>query len=644
MPSYSFLHPQSTKRRCHNGLIQDELISAVCAITSLYLGEADGVTLSEDTASSWIQAAEQSIWQHLECPSIPRLQTLLLVIHYRMETGRFERAFMLMATAARYAAAMHLNHERPGLDPVAREVRRRILWSLKILERYFSTGLAEFDLFPLEAIYIDFPHSEEAFILGSQRGDEQEQQQTGDPHPKSRGRGNEESGAYRLLVRLESVRAGIMKMARSIALIDKELPSLSDLIRHHDQALATLESPASLLGGDIVTENKAIRVTDPKSNPNPRPNRDRWLSRRVLAHISWHHAHCDLYRILLPGYPDAAPAPVLKAINEAALAAAEEQCLHHAMRILKIITTLNENSTRQHLLEFDTAICAYHAAQIFLFISHSGKGVDRPTPAYAASRVDLCLAALKRFFPSSALVAPIIQELGRSLSLFSEQQQKRRHAPRPHHVRPPGDQRRLSLYESPASPGPLPSPAREHMQQQRHDGDGHARKKQLSDAAQTRQRLAIHSLLRRADFSGDEEEAEERTTTDPIPSPRGGLQHQQPQIQRQDSLAATSSMSPRGVPILTDLAMPLTSHGQSEFREILGGLSTDDIRGTNVSAEASGVAHPNYDLGSMNELDFTNSPSTVSFQDIGLTLGLGPQDWDWLLIRRESPPESQGAR
>ncbi|SPN96837.1 uncharacterized protein DNG_00357 [Cephalotrichum gorgonifer] len=642
MPSYSFLHPQTTKRLCLNGRVRNELISAVCAITALYLGGGHGVTVGTDTASAWIQAAEQSIWQHLECPTIPRLQTLMLVIHYHMETSRFQRAFMLMATAARFAAAMSLNHERPDLDPVAREVRRRILWSLKIIERYFSSGLAEFDLLPLEVIYIDFPHSEKAFTSGSQGGDEQARQGIyGDSDHSSSGmkRDDEEGGAYRLLVQLESVRRDIMKLTRSIALVDKELPSLSDLIRHHEQTLTAVEPPATLPGGgDTPASAEEKATTDPDQDP--------WLSRRVLAHVSWHQTHCDLYRILLPGYPEAAPAPALKGVSDIALAAAEQQCLHHAMGILQIITALNQNSTRQHLLEFDTAICAYHASRLVLFISHFGKGVDRPTPEYAASRVDLCLAALKRFFPSSALVAPIIQELGQSLKVFTEQEMNRHHNPQPCRVRPPGNLQTPSPYETstlagapPSSPGEqVHDPRQQHhqeRQQQQDEGEGHACMEKLSAAARTHQRLAIHSLLRRADFDGDDEGEEEMaagrsmslSTTEP-PLPPDELQHQQ-QWQSRDGPAGARSMPPEERPILTDPAVPLATSSHSDVQVVQG--------------------HSDFNLGSMHELDLTGSPSPVSFQDMDFAPWLteetqpsffawrGPRDWDWLLTPRETP-------
>ncbi|KAH6689553.1 hypothetical protein F5X68DRAFT_253960 [Plectosphaerella plurivora] len=452
MPSYAFLHPETTKRRCRQGQVHGALTSATAAIASLYLGG------DRQRAGQWTDMSEQSIWLNLERPTVARLQTLLLVIHYRMETGNFQRAFMLSATAARFAAAMRLNYERPELDLVGREVRRRIVWSLKIIERYFSSGLPEFELCPTESIYIEYPSPEEDFNHG----------------PPG------ENGAYRLHLRLETVRRDIMKMSRSVTILDQPLPSLMKLIRHHEASLA--EIGESLPQGRTLSMAQTLDLLD-----------NHWLPRRTLTYASWHQAHCDLYRILLPGYPEAAPAVVLEAIDPAELAAAERHLLHHATSSLQVLTTLNQQSMRQQLLEFDTAICSYHAARVLLYISRFGKNRDRPAPEFAISRADLCVAALRRFFPSSALVAPIIEELTRSVGAFSAQQQQQRQTRQP--------------AESPVVPIRLPStpspPGR----------DDH--ESQLASTARVRQRLAIHSLLRRADFS-DGEDDDEVTITNPV--------------------------------------------------------------------------------------------------------------------------------
>lgn len=450
LPCFAFLHPPTTKRRCQEGQMHRALASAICAVVSLYHPQR-GNSEQRDVGFEWIQASEQSIWMHLECPTIPRLQTLLLIIYHRMETGRFQRAFMLLATAARFASAMRLNYERPELaDPVGREVRRRIVWSLKIMERYFCVGLPEFELCPIEVIYIDFPTSEEEF--GTDRPGE--------------------LGAYSLQIRLEVVRRDIMKLTRSLSHLEQPIPSLLELIQHHANTLADVG--ASMPNG---TSLATAEIVDLVNQP--------WLPRRLLMHISWHQANCDLNRILLPGYPEAAPSAVLNDVGAERITEAERQSLSHAMSIIQILTALNQESSSNHLLEFDTAICAYHATRLLLFISRFGKQHNRPSPEFAASRAELCIAALKRFFPSSLLVAPIIEELQYSLGIFSQQQQQAILTSQ--YVMPTADA------PSRTSPHQL-----EHLAPEA--------QAEPETAARARQKLAIHSLLRQAEFSEDDQE------------------------------------------------------------------------------------------------------------------------------------------
>ncbi|KAF5968772.1 hypothetical protein FBULB1_10574 [Fusarium bulbicola] len=560
MPSYAFLHPETTRRRCRSHDVHRALPASLCAVAMLYLHrEVDldldqpqdsgrrvlsRIVASADDTGAWIRMAEESIWRSLESPSITKLQALLLVIHYYIETELFQRAFMLTATTARFATTMRLNYERHDLQPVAREARRRTLWSLKMVERYFSIGLAEFDSLPMEVIYIDFPRSEEDFKTMA-NGHEIDvtaiDQADGDYHHY-----RSEGGTYGLIMQLEAIRCDVMKLSRKIALLETPLCNLTDLFSHHLQTLACMEKPAPILEALLSADESS----DPRGNSsNGDSSISRWLPRLLLAHISWHQAHCDINRILLPGYSEAAPAAVLVGHDHQALLAAEAQCLHHALRIIYILTALNQHSTQHHLLEFDTAICAYHATRLILFIYRFGQGPARPSPEFAVSRAELCLAALKRFFRFSALVSPIIGELQESIAIFSEQQKKRRNFPG-------GQPEAAGTIHAPASQGtaaaanatpfvgamsnktppgfsgiaanetntpdscPAIVPAMNSeptegralqsevhqpssLQSQRRP-EGH-----FSEAVRARQRLAVHSLLRRAELSnveGDDEE------------------------------------------------------------------------------------------------------------------------------------------
>lgn len=480
LSSYAFLHPQTTIRQCINGQLETSLSYAIAAVASYHQGPSSPQRREreEQAELSWAQAAEDLIWRNLESPSVSRLQALLLVILYRVETGAFQRAFMLSALAARAAAAMRLNHERdPGPSSssagqgnsssssktISREVRRRVMWSLKLVERYFSTGLPEFELCPVESVYLELPCWEHEFSSDARAADSTERTiQSCD------------FGSYHLCVRLEMLRRDLMKLNRSLSLCDTTFPQLANVMHDFEQHLASIEAELPGGGANLTAERISSLLDSP------------WLPRQILVHLSFHHSQCDLYRLLVRGYREAAPAAVLDAVDPALLARAEQLCLQHATATVDILATLNQVSQRAQPLEFDSAICGYHATRLLLFIAQSSSSLSptKPSEEWALSRAELCLASLRRFFPSSRLARPVLEEMKTAISTF-----------------PTRSGTAAAASSSPPAPSRLASPGAATTADGKRDSTAG-----LSAAARVRQRLAIHSLLRQADFTdGDEQ-------------------------------------------------------------------------------------------------------------------------------------------
>ncbi|TPX14756.1 uncharacterized protein E0L32_005151 [Thyridium curvatum] len=464
LPSYTFLHPGTIKVRLHEGTLDKALILSLYGTSVLHT--RTGLNAAPSCACrgySWIKEAEEILWQQLERPTISRMQALLLVILYRMETGHFQRAFMLTGIAAREGLAMRLNVERPDLPDIPRETRRRMAWALKLIERYFSIGVAEFQAYPLGVLRTNRPGHEEDFgcigAEGSPTGEE------GD------------GGSFNLLVETDQARGTVWGVAKQLPQCEDPLKVMAEQEETTVNNLARIQS--RFVCGPDLTPAKLVTMLH-----------SRWLPRHILVYLSWHQTYCDLYRLYVVGLPEAAPKAVLDAVDPALLARAESLCHEHAAAIIQILTSLNQLSTTSQPLEFDTAICAYHATRIVLFISRFGRQPNRYGPDFALSRADLCLAALRRFFPASVLVRPIINELERMVRIFS------------------------------ARTGVAPQP--------QDAAQGRPAPKIQED--DVRHKLAIHSLLRQADFSDDEEESSPATTAD---TPRTALSQQQQRLSQQ---------------------------------------------------------------------------------------------------------------
>lgn len=151
LPSFCFLHQETVVQRCLDGSIDHPLRLAICAITSMFLGQ------HQEQRMEWASEAERLMLERLEKPSIFLIQASLLTIRFRAAVGQFPRAFILAGLAARWAVALRLNYEHSGLGPIAKEVRRRTLWSLFLLEDSFCVGLKEFELLSPEIMQIQLP-------------------------------------------------------------------------------------------------------------------------------------------------------------------------------------------------------------------------------------------------------------------------------------------------------------------------------------------------------------------------------------------------------------------------------------------------------------------------------------------------------
>ncbi|KAJ5772735.1 hypothetical protein N7457_007631 [Penicillium paradoxum] len=285
VPSFAFLHPASTLAQCKEATLERPLVLAICALTSFHVN-VNGLAVSREKSTEWVSDAEEIIWRRLEHPSMPQLQALLLTISYRMATGRYEKAFMLTAIAARAASAMGLNHEHTYLDPISEETRRRTVWCFKLLESYFSIGLTEFEVCPFECIYLHLPSCEDSFGLLSPPGSQ---------HLVIEAlRDRNESGSLTMCIRLASVRRDIMKLTRELAVCSEPYLHLKDVTGGLDEILFEVKT-AMPNQAEISPAGLKKLIASP------------WLPRHIMMVTLWHGCYFDLYRIFLPGYPEAPP-------------------------------------------------------------------------------------------------------------------------------------------------------------------------------------------------------------------------------------------------------------------------------------------------------------------------------------------------
>lgn len=147
-------------RQVDAGIADPAIILAVCGVSAQL---HSSIPAERERSEAWTDAAERLILTNLHSPSIFRLQALLLVIRQRLEAKMLSKAFMLIALASRLAFALRLNYERPRLGFLAQECRRRLMWSVFLLDGVWFGGLNEFTTCSFETVHLNLPSSEEDF-------------------------------------------------------------------------------------------------------------------------------------------------------------------------------------------------------------------------------------------------------------------------------------------------------------------------------------------------------------------------------------------------------------------------------------------------------------------------------------------------
>ncbi|KAI1358347.1 hypothetical protein F5Y08DRAFT_333185 [Xylaria arbuscula] len=455
LPFFAFLHKPTVTRRCRDGTVNEPLKFAICAVTSLHLQPTTH-------HHPWARKAEQLILQLIGRPSIFHLQALLLIIRYRIESGEFPTAFMLAALAARTAVALRLNYERAELAFVAQEARRRLFWALYILDDYFCVGLREFELLPEETIYLQLSCREEIFEAG-------EPCQTGMLRPSASDNVAAMGlrGAY---LRLISTRRAIMRFNRRVGLGEESPSAIGHRIHRFEQDLACLQA--------ALSPEHQYSISNLSSCA--------WPAQYVMLHVSYYQCHCDLYRMFLNGYTEAAPSIFLASIRHQDCIAMQAKCLEHAENIIRILgdfvaghTRDSPNSSQLLLLERDAAVCAFESARLVMFGARLPCATSTLEDSIYKAR-GISLYFITEFFQYSASTRPLSVALETLISSYSKRLVRQAQPD----TRIQGAHTELEPELEPAAP----------------------RSSNISRQASSRQRLSVQSLLLQSDFADDSHE------------------------------------------------------------------------------------------------------------------------------------------
>ena len=381
IPVFSFLHKASVIQIYHAGQADDALLLSLIGIT-LQLKQV-GPNWG-DCSKRYIDAAQTMILGDIARPSITKIQSLVFIIKHHFYNRRFSSAFVLLAMAIRWAYGLRLNYEAPRLRFVAQESRRRLMWSLYILDTLSAAGLQEFSLSSAHTMYIQLPCEERQFELDITQVTESLELQGNQSNPI-------DIGSFALYVRIIWLRNKILQATKKAATSpNAEVSELQ----------ATLQSLAVDLDRFATTLPESFKFSE--SNLQLHAYSGRVYS-FLLVHVWWQQCRCDLYRLFLEGLREALPRKVLDRFDLAFIIHCRRQSYESASEMSEIFRSLLSLKMSSLKVDNDLDICAYQCARTLFYAYRSNsRAFDISTPR-AIEQTSRCLQVLQRFStPSKA--------------------------------------------------------------------------------------------------------------------------------------------------------------------------------------------------------------------------------------------------
>ncbi|KAH7313399.1 fungal-specific transcription factor domain-containing protein [Stachybotrys elegans] len=181
--SYHLLHKPSYMRKLKNNTLPPVLVLSVCAVSARFTGtpKLNSAVRHFQRGEEWASVARDICTKRYEWPNITILTCLLILGLHEFGTCQGGRSWALGGQAIRMAFALQL-HKDLEYDPncrnktklsfIDREIRRRIMWSAFLMDRFNSSGLDRPMFVKEETIDIPLPVKERYFQLDMPVGTE----------------------------------------------------------------------------------------------------------------------------------------------------------------------------------------------------------------------------------------------------------------------------------------------------------------------------------------------------------------------------------------------------------------------------------------------------------------------------------------
>jgi hypothetical protein len=386
IPLYSFFHKASLIQAFEAGLLQSGLVLSIMGMTCQLLDMGPGM---KEYGTECLKEAEKLVMADIGQPSIIKIQVLILLVRHHAQQRRFSNSFVLLALASRFAYALRLNREAPNLCFLAQESRRRMMWSLYIIDTTLAGGIRELVLSPTSAIHIQLPCQERNFEFDLA-------QETEPLQPKPKTPLSESVGSLGMYVRVLWLRHRILETTKEASISGQGLDVLPTKMAELAAELDDFE--ASLPHSFRFSEkNILLRAYSPRLCPY------------LLVHVWWRQSYCDLYRIVLTGLEGALNADQLNQLDASFVSKCRRLCLENAKALSDIFRAFKALKNCCPVMELEVFACAYQCAKILFYIYHKSGTELGLSADVAQDRAQQCLSAME-MIPVSCAASDMLKE------------------------------------------------------------------------------------------------------------------------------------------------------------------------------------------------------------------------------------------
>lgn len=383
IPMFAFLHQASLMERYDKGALDRTLVLALIGITSLLTDLGPG---TEEYGNQCIEEAISCCLRELDKPSITRLQALVIAVKHRILSKRHSGAFMLHGLSGRFATALRLNHEQPSLCFLAQESRRRLMWSLYMIDSSISAGQHESALWPdaERQIHVQLPCNERNFEFDLPEPTEHLRP----PPPGPDGTVPPIPDALGFMaahIRIQWMRTRILQCTSKAI---------------------SITSPAELAAlpmqcAELEAELEAFETRLPPSFRWSEANlRLRAYSRRlgifVMTHVWWRQCHLDLYRLFLAGLREALAPEALQRLDPVFVDQSRRKCYDHARAMPDMFAQMMMLGNSAVVTDLDLPGCAFQCSKVL----YHGLQTDGANLGFTHERVrelaNVCLKAARQ--------------------------------------------------------------------------------------------------------------------------------------------------------------------------------------------------------------------------------------------------------